>query len=379
MLRVELLPGVTEVAAPAWDTLVSPDDPFSEHAFLAALERSGSVGGRSGWQPVHVALYRGGDLVGALPLYAKDHSFGEYVFDFAFAGAYERAGLRYYPKLVSMAPFTPATGTRLLIAPGEEPGEITHALLEGALQALARTGASSLHLNFLNADEQARVIADPRFMPRLSTQFHWHNRGFASFDDHLATFRHSARKEARKERRRVVEAGIDVRTLQGTELDDVQWRALSDFYFDTCHKHGSGPYLTRAFFDEVRRTYAERVVAVIASRDGRVIAGALNFEKGTHLYGRYWGCFEEHAFLHFEVCYHQLIERAIARGHTRFEAGAQGQHKLKRGLLPAEIHNAVYVHDPRFARAIGDYLAREANAVRMEMAAMRAEGPSPRS
>jgi hypothetical protein len=378
MPRIELVSSILSVPSPAWDALVGEDDPFSEHAFLAALERSGSVGGATGWLPMHVTAWREDALIGALPLYLKQHSFGEYVFDFAWAQAATRAGIRYYPKLVSMVPFTPATGRRFLFAPAENPDELTQALLDGAMQALASTRASSLHLHFLNAEEHARVARDPRFMSRLSMQFHWLNRGFASFDEHLATFRASARKEARKERRRVQEAGIEVRVTQGPELDDAAWEALTEFYFDTCEKHGSGPYLTRAFFDEIRRTHAQRVVAVLALREGRVIAGALNFEKGKHLYGRYWGAREEHAFLHFEVCYHQLIERAITRGYTRFEAGAQGSHKLKRGLLPAEIYNACHIADPQLARAVGDFLPREALGVRAEMESLQEQGPSHR-
>lgn len=378
MMRIELVPSILDIAPEAWDSLVGEDDPFCEHAFLAALERSGSVGKSTGWLPIHVALWRADTLIGALPLYLKLHSFGEYIFDFAWAQAAERAGVRYYPKLVSMVPFTPATGRRFLYAAEENPDEITQALLDGAMQALGSTRASSLHLNFLNADEHARVASDTRFMSRLAMQFHWRNAGYRGFDDHLATFRASARKEARKERRRVAEAGFAIDVVQGPELDDAAWEALTGFYFDTCEKHGSGPYLTRAFFSEIRRTHASRVVAVLARREGRVIGGALNFEKGGHLYGRYWGATEEHAFLHFEVCYHQLIERAIARGCTRFEAGAQGSHKLKRGLLPAEIYNACHIVSPHLARAVGDFLPREALAVRAEMESLQESGPSHR-
>ncbi len=377
-MRIELLPSLAKIEPESWDRLCGEDDPFCEYAFLRALEVSGSVGANTGWLPMHVTLWRGERLCAALPLYLKQHSFGEYIFDFSWASAAERAGIAYYPKLVSMVPFTPATGRRFLYAEGEDPAEITHALLAGALGALQETGASSLHLNFLNGEERTHVCEDPRFLYRLSTQFHWHNAGYQSFDEHLASFRSVVRKEVRKERRRALESGLSISVVAGSELLAEDFAALNDFYFDTSVKHGSTAYLTREFFTEIQRTHSQRVVAVLAKRDGRTVAGALNFEKGKHLYGRYWGAHEAHDFLHFEVCYHRLIERAIERGHTRFEAGAQGSHKLRRGLLPGEIHNACYIADPWLQRALADYLLREERAVRAEMAALLHHGPSHR-
>jgi predicted N-acyltransferase len=377
-MQVELLSSLAQVAPEDWDALTGDNDPFVEHAFLNALETSGSVGAGTGWLPVHVTLRRQGRLVGALPLYLKEHSYGEYIFDFSWAAAAERAGLRYYPKLVSMVPFTPATGRRFLFAADEDPAQITAALLEGALAVRDATAASSIHLLFLNAEEHARVCTDPRFMSRLAMQFHWHNTGVTSFEQHLSSFRSVVRKEVRKERRRAAEAGLDVTITSGPELSAAEWQALSDFYFDTCDKHGSGPYLTRAFFSDIAATHAKRVVAALAKRDGVVVAGTLNFEKGDHLYGRYWGSHEELPNLHFELCYHRLIERAIERGYSRFEAGAQGTHKLRRGLLPAEIYNACHIAEPRFALAIGDFLAREAQSLQAEMAELRHHGPSHR-
>ncbi|HEX2676114.1 MAG TPA: GNAT family N-acetyltransferase, partial [Polyangiales bacterium] len=327
---------------------------------------------------MHLVMFRGAQPIGALPLYAKQHSYGEYVFDFGWANAAERAGIEYYPKLVAMVPLTPATGRRVLYLPGEDPELVTRVLLDGVVQACAQMRASSAHLLFLSSEEHERITRDPRFMSRSSLQFHWHNTGVTTFEEHLATFRSVARKEIRKERRRVAESGLAISVVPGSELGDEEWNALTTFYFDTCDKHGSGPYLTREFFPIIARTHAARVVAVLARRDGRIIAGALNFEKGKHLYGRYWGTLEEHAFLHFEVCYHQLIERAIKRGYTRFEAGAQGMHKLRRGLLPSEIHSACYVADPRLARAVGDFLRREKFGVQEELRALREHGPSRR-
>jgi predicted N-acyltransferase len=348
---------------------------------LYALERSGCVGPGTGWSPVHVLLREGEELVGALPLYLKEHSYGEYVFDFGWANAAHRAGIRYYPKLVAMVPFTPATGRRFLYAP-ELPEQVAVSrLLDGALLALERARASSVHLHFMNAQEAELVRADGRFFPRLSSQFHWVNPGYKTFDDHLATFRSAVRKEVKKERRRVVEAGLQVEVLEGSELTAEAWAALRQFYFDTCEKHGSGPYLTPEFFELIARTDARRVVAVIAraTPGGPIVAGTLNFEKGKHLYGRYWGASAEYDSLHFELCYHRLIERAITRGQTRFEAGAQGIHKLRRGLLPAPIHNACYVADARLAAAVSDFLQREERSVRFELAQLTHHGPSHRS
>jgi len=377
-MQTEFVTDLAPIAPDAWDRLTGHDDPFVEHAFLHALAQSGCVGPGTGWRPRHVLLRERGELVAALPLYLKDHSYGEYVFDFGWAQAALRAGIAYYPKLVAMVPFTPATGRRFLVAPGIPEQAAVSALLDGALELLRRQGASSIHLHFLNAHEAELVRADGRFHSRLSSQFHWQNRNFANFDDHLATFRSAIRKEVRKERRRVVEAGIDVSVVEGPQLTAEEWQALTQFYFDTCEKHGSGPYLTPEFFACIARTQAARVVAVLARQQGEIVAGTLNFEKGAHLYGRYWGSSARYDSLHFELCYHRLIERAIARGYSRFEAGAQGIHKLRRGLLPAAIHNACYVADPRLAEAVADYLEREERSVRIELAELDHHGPAHR-
>lgn len=377
-MNIDFASQLAEVSAQEWDALVGEDDPFVEHAFLLALEQSGSVGRGTGWQPLHVLAHEGKRLIAALPLYLKQHSYGEYVFDFGWAQAAMRAGIRYYPKLVAMVPFTPATGRRFLIAEGVDEAVAVKALLDGALEALEKTRASSVHLHFLNPHESKLVRADGRFLARSSTQFHWHNQGYATFEDHLATFRSVVRKEVKKERRRVVEAGIEVESIEGPQLTAEHWSALSEFYFDTCNAHGSGPYLTQEFFDIIARTHAKRVVAMLARHEGKIVAGTLNFEKGRHLYGRYWGSNENHNSLHFELCYHRLIERAIAKGCTRFEAGAQGMHKLRRGLLPTQIHNACYVADPRLRGAVADFLEREAESVEYELSELKHHGPSHR-
>ena len=377
-MQTQLVTSIKDIDPDAWDALTGDDDPFVEHAFLLALEESGSVGRGTGWSPQHVVLRDAGRLVAALPLYLKEHSYGEYVFDFGWANAALRAGLRYYPKLVAMVPFTPATGRRFLFSPDLSPQLAVSRLLDGALEALQQARASSIHLHFLNREEAEWVRVDGRFQARLSSQFHWHNRGFSSFDDHLSTFRSALRKEVKKERRRVREAGIRVVLLEGHELSPQHWEALARFYLDTCHKHGSGPYLSAEFFEQIAMRHARRVVAVLAYEDDEIIAGTLNFEKGAHLYGRYWGATREHDSLHFELCYHRLIERAIERGQQRFEAGAQGLHKLRRGLLPVAIHNACYIVDPHLRAAIAEFLVREEASVRFELSQLMHHGPAHR-
>jgi predicted N-acyltransferase len=377
-MQTELVTSVKQIDPEAWDRTTGDDDPFVEHAFLAALEDSGCVGPGTGWLPQHILLREGSELIAALPLYRKDHSYGEYVFDFGWANAALRAGIRYYPKLVAMVPFTPATGRRFLIAPGVDEQTAVSRLLDGALAALEKLRASSVHLHFMSPREAELVANDARFQARLSSQFHWTNHDYKTFDDHLATFRSAIRKEVRKERRRVAEAGLEVSVVEGPALTELEWAALRRFYFDTCEKHGSGPYLNAEFFDVIARTHARRVVAVLAREHGEIVAGTLNFEKGAHLYGRYWGADREYDSLHFELCYHSLIQRAIERGLSRFEAGAQGIHKLRRGLLPAAIHNACYIAEPRLRAAVSDFLEREQESVRFELSQLSHHGPTHR-
>lgn len=377
-MQIELVSSVRQIDPEAWDRTTGDDDPFVEHAFLAALEQSGCVGAGTGWLPRYIVLRDQQELIGALPLFLKDHSYGEYVFDFGWANAAARAGIRYYPKLVSMVPFTPATGRRFLMVPGAPEQEVVTTLLDGALSVLKDQRASSVHLHFMNAHEAELVAADGRFQARLSSQFHWQNQGYKTFDDHLATFRSAVRKEVRKERRRVTEAGLEVSVVEGPELTAEEWTALRGFYFDTCEKHGSGPYLTAEFFDVIAKTHAGRVVAAIARDKGEIVAGTLNFQKGGHLYGRYWGAKRDYDSLHFELCYHRLIERAILGGLQRFEAGAQGIHKLRRGLLPVAIHNACFVADPRLRAAVSDFLLREEESVRFELSQLAHHGPAHR-
>jgi predicted N-acyltransferase len=321
-----------------------------------------------------------GRLVGAMPLYRKIHGYGEFIFDWAWANAAHRSGIGYYPKMVAALPFTPATGARLLVAPDAEPARrtaIVAELVAGAREVTDSEKASSLHILFCSEDEAA-VLATHGFMPRLSLQFHWQNRPSApyrDFDDYLGDMKSRHRKQIRHERRVAGEHGLTLETRAGAELAASDWAAMRAFYSANADRHGSIEYLKPAFFDLIRDTYAHRVVSTLAYRDGTAVAGTINFEKGLHLYGRYWGCLADFQMLHFELCYHRLIERAIARGYTRFEAGAQGEHKLKRGLVPAFTHSAHWIRHPGLAVAVRRFVEEEAGAVRAQAIAYSAESP----
>ena len=387
-VQVRLLERVADVDSLAWDAIAGDHDPFVEHAFLHALEESGSVGEDAGWIPQHLTVWEDERLVAALPLYLKDHSFGEFIFDWAWAQAAERIGIPYYPKLVGMAPLTPATGTRLLVAPARDPRPLIRTLIDAALDLADRTHASSLHLLFLSATERDLVGVDERLRPRLSHQFHWHNDDYEDFEHYLSAFRSSMRKQVRRERRRVAEVGLDIRVVEGVDLTEGDWDALRRFYVATCRQHGSHAYLTSAFFDIAKQNLGRRAFAVFACTDGVPIAGTLCFEKGSHLYGRYWGydlragwspSAEALEFLHFELCYYRLIERAIERRLERFEAGAQGMHKLRRGMMPSPIYSAHWVRHPILSAAVHDFLPREAAAAAAEIAALAHHGPFRRS
>jgi hypothetical protein len=324
-----------------------------------------------------VLAREGGRLVGAVPLYLKTNSYGEFIFDWAWADAAQRAGIRYYPKLVAAVPFTPATGRRLLIAPGADAATVARHLLQGVDQVATDERASSVHFLFCTEAEKLS-LADGRYAPRLSMQFHWENRRpdpFADFDDYLSTFRSRNRKQVRKERAAAAAHGLTFRTATGPELGDDDWAALQQFYATNVARHHGIEYLQPAFFEVVRQTLPHRLVATLAYRAGTPVAGTVNFEKGRHLYGRYWGCLEEYQMLHFELCYYRLIERAIERGYTRFEAGAQGEHKLKRGLLPSFTHSAHWIRHPQLGAAIRDYVLAEEPSVRQRATLYAAHSP----
>jgi uncharacterized protein len=380
IIDLEVVESVSAVAAADWDRLAGDDDPFLEHAFLAALEASGSVGARAGCVPRFVlARDAGRRLCGAVPLYLKTNSHGEFIFDWSWANAAHRSGIRYYPKLVAAIPFTPATGRRLLLGPDPavDPALVGAALIDGVRHVAEDERASSIHFLFCTEAEK-QLLATHQFFPRLSMQFHWHNRAgrpFESFDDYLTTFRSRNRKQVRKEREVAAAHGLRFRTATGSELEPRDWQALRAFYVENVERHGGIAYLSDAFFDIARETLAHRLVATIAYRGSQPVAGTINFEKGAHLYGRYWGCLADFQMLHFEMCYYRLIERAIERRQTLFEAGAQGEHKLKRGLVPSFTHSAHWIRHPGLAEAIGGFVEREAEGVRAEAAAYAEHSP----
>lgn len=352
--------------ASTWDALCPDDNPFIRHAFLHALEASGSAASASGWQPLHLLLGAGDRPTAAAPLYVKSHSYGEYVFDHGWANAYERAGGRYYPKLLVAVPFTPVPGPRLLAA--DAGGREAIALAIRA--ATDQLGLSSAHVNFVNPDE-APILEAAGFMLRHGVQFHWHNRGYRDFDDFLATLRSAKRKAIRKERREVERAGLELRTLAGPELTVADLEAFHPFYLATVDKRWGSAYLTRDFFRRLARDFAERIVLVTVRQDGELVGAALNLKSGDTLYGRLWGCRREFDFLHFEACYYRAIDYAIGHGMARVEAGAQGMHKLQRGYEPVVTQSAHYIRDPGLAAPVRRFLAQERRSMAHELAELR--------
>jgi predicted N-acyltransferase len=350
-----IIRSLAEVEAAEWNALPGAEAPFLRHEFLLALESTGCATAATGWDARHVLVHaRDGTLAGALPLYLKSHSWGEFVFDFAWAEAYHRAGLRYYPRLVSAIPFTPASGPRIL-ATGAQP----RAALVAAARALARSlQASSLHVLFPRPDDRETLEAQG-LLPRLDCQFHWRNEGYATFDDFLAGFTAEKRKKLRRERRRIGESGIECRTLTGSELDEGLIDVIFGLHATTFMRHGHAPYLNRAFFAELARVMPRNLVVELASVGGEPVACAILLRGADTLYGRYWGASGDYHSLHFELCYHRGIEYCIREGLARFEPGTQGEHKLLRGFLPTPVWSVHEILDSRFAEAIGDWLARE--------------------
>ena len=373
VFTIRIVDSIDSVDPERWDDLArcadsseasaDPDNPFVRHAFLSSLEDSGCVGRRAGWMPQHLVLEDpDGAPAAVAPAYLKSHSQGEYVFDYGWADAFERAGGRYYPKLQMSVPFTPATGPRLLVgkAPGAEVRR--QALAEGAKTFTARTGVSSAHATFLTAADLA-VLEDAGWLHRTDQQFHFHNRGYGSYDDFLDTLASRKRKNLRKERASALANDIEIEWLTGRDLTEGAWDAFFTFYMDTGSRKWGRPYLNRRFFSLVGERMGDRILLVMAKRAGRYIAGALNFIGASAIYGRNWGCIEDHPFLHFEVCYHQAIDFAIAHRLGRVEAGAQGQHKLARGYEPVTTHSAHWIEHPGLRHAIEDYLEAERHEV----------------
>jgi uncharacterized protein len=374
-------PGVTSIPAEEWDALVDANDPFLEHGFLAALERSRSVGPESGWLPNFTLVRWRGELVGAAPAYIKSHSYGEFVFDWSWAAAAERARVHYYPKLVVAVPFTPVSGSRLLVRPGADAEAVRAELARGLLSLAEESDCSSVHVLFCT-EAETRVLADHGFSARLGMQFHWRNRSpepYADFEDFLGAFRSRNRKQVRHERKVAAGHGLELKTLAGAEVPEKTWTVLQRLYAVNTSKHGGARYLQPAFFQEIRQHFAHRAVVSLASQGERVVAGTLNFERGQHLYGRYWGALEEHDMLHFELCYYQLIERAVTLRHRLFEAGAQGEHKLKRGLDPSPTHSAHLIRHSGLHAAIARFVEGEAQQVEREIEYYKSLSPYSRA
>ncbi|MBB4064930.1 GNAT family N-acetyltransferase [Gellertiella hungarica] len=347
-------------------------NPFVSHAFLSALEESGSATARTGWMPHHLLLENDrGDLLGALPCYLKSHSQGEYVFDHGWADAFERAGGRYYPKLQVSVPFTPATGPRLLVRPGETAVAGRHALAAGLKEIARKLGVSSAHATFVNEEDLA-VFLDEGYLHRTDQQFHFLNEGYENHDAFLETLASRKRKALKKERRAALENGITIDWLTGKDLTEDIWDQFFAFYMDTGSRKWGRPYLTRQFYSLIGERMADDILLVMAKRGGRYIAGAINFIGEEALYGRHWGCIEDHPFLHFEVCYHQAIDFALSKGLKRVEAGAQGEHKLARGYVPVTTHSVHDLTHPGLRRAVADYLEQEREQV-AEMAEILSE------
>jgi predicted N-acyltransferase len=393
-LVLRTVSSIVDVPRDAWDAVANPGwtvgpagaitcsgpgsgysyNPFVSHDFLRCLEASQSATPRTGWAGSHLVLEdAGGQLLGAVPAYLKSHSMGEYVFDHGWADAWERAGGRYYPKLQASVPFTPVTGPRLLCRP-DAAAAVKPMLAEAIRSVTRRLQLSSAHVTFAT-DGDIAVLEAGGFLIRLDQQFHFPNPGYRDYEDFLSTLASRKRKALRKERREALANGISVTWRTGSDLTEADLDAFFAFYMDTGSRKWGRPYLTRAFFSMIRESMADRILLVVASRAGRPIAGALNFIGSDALYGRNWGCVEDHPFLHFEVCYHQAIDFAIANRLATVEAGAQGEHKLARGYLPVTTRSAHDLPDPGFRRAVADYLRRERAAVEREAAALAEAGP----
>jgi predicted N-acyltransferase len=384
-VEIRIFPKIADIGQAAWDACACPEakdgarpnDPFTTYRFLSALEDSGSVGPGTGWQPQYLTAAIDGQIIGVAPMYAKSHSQGEYIFDHSWAHALERAGGRYYPKLQIAVPHTPATGRRFLTRPGFEAAAMA-ALIQGAVQLTDNNGLSSLHVTFCT-EAEAMAAQDLGLMARKSQQFHWQNHDYADFDGFLATLSSRKRKNIRKERLQAQAFGGTIETFTGDQIEPEHWDAFWKFYQDTGARKWGTPYLTRQFFDIAHETLRDDLALVLAQRDGRWVAGALNFIGADALFGRYWGCSEHHPFLHFELCYYRAIDIAIDMKLATVEAGAQGEHKLARGYLPTATWSLHWMRDEGFARAVGDFLRQERAAVDEEIEILTDYGPFKRA
>jgi hypothetical protein len=374
-ITIRTIDRVDRIPAAAWDACAGGNNPFCSHAFLLAAEKSQSAAAETGWAPQHLLVEDPkGDLLACAPLYVKSHSYGEYVFDWAWADAWRRAGRRYYPKLQCAIPFTPVTGPRLLVRPGLEGLGLEEALADAMVAVAERAKLSSVHITFAT-EAEARRLADHGWLLRMGQQYHWENDGYASFDDFLGALSSRKRKAIRKERERANALGLTIHTLTGDELTAAHWDAFYRFYLGTVDKKWANAYLTRDFFARLGTAMAERIVLVMAAENGRWVAGALNLRGDDCLYGRNWGAAGEFPFLHFEMCYYRAIDFAIAHGLKRVEAGAQGEHKISRGYLPQPTWSVHWIRDASFRRAIAHYLDEERVAVAESIRDMSEAGP----
>jgi predicted N-acyltransferase len=378
-LTARLYGPASTIGAAAWNACANPEQsddphPFTRYEFFAACEESGSATARNGWRPCHLAIEQGGKIAGLLPLYLKNHSQGEYVFDHGWADAFARAGGSYYPKLQASVPFTPVTGKRFLVTEGADERQIGKALMGAAATAAEELHASSVHITFLTEDEWKDAGAFG-YLQRTDQQFHWENRGYESFDQFLGELSSSKRKNLRRERASVREAGIEFDWLTGADITEAHWDHFFAFYMDTGNRKWGRPYLTRKFFSLLGQSMSEQVLLIFARRGERYIAGALNLFGGGVIFGRNWGSLEYVPFLHFETCYYQAIDFAIARGLKRVEAGAQGEHKLLRGYMPVSTYSAHHIVHAGLSRAVGEYLVREREAVAEQIETLAEYGP----
>ena len=371
-LQARTIRRIDEVDAAAWNALTGGRYPHLRHEFLHAMEEFGCLGEAVGWLPCHLIFEDAGRLAAAMPMYLKFNSFGEFVFDGSWANAHERAGLDYYPKLVIASPFTPATGPRILIAPDYDNAASAADCIETALAYARAMGVSSCH--WLFPTDQA-LLNSPQLLLRQGYQFHWHNRDYRDFDHYLSCLNSRRRKQIRKERREVREAGVTCRRLHGNDLSDQDWAVFHRLYQATFERHGNYPALTKAFFEALGRTMGENILVILAERHAQIVAASFFLIGNETLYGRYWGCFEEISSLHFEACYYLGLEYCIEHRLKRFEPGAQGEHKISRGFLPTATWSMHWIADPRFRRAIGDFLARERPMVRQYMEELNGHSP----
>ncbi|MEX0430185.1 GNAT family N-acetyltransferase [Spiribacter insolitus] len=373
-MQLRAIPAIGEIDPRRWNALQGADNPFLRHEFLEALERHGAVSRENGWVPYHLLLEDGETLAAAAPAYIKGNSWGEFVFDFAWAHAYERNGLEYYPKLIIAVPYSPVNGPRMLLNPDYPAEGLRHALADGARQMADAMEISSVHWLFAR-DADMEILEEADYARREGCQYHWRNAGYADFDDFLDGLSAKKRKNIRRERRRVTEQGLAMRTVHGDEASPALWDALHGFYEDTFHAHGNLPVITRDCFVELGEALGDRVVLFVAEDSGEPVAGAICLRSEDTLYGRYWGAARDYDGLHFEACYYQGIDYCIRHGLSRFEPGAQGEHKVARGFLPVLTHSAHYLRDAQFRAAVDDFLERERAAVTQYAHELTIEGP----